>query len=35
MSKVETISQVLDLGIVPVVRANSADEAIEYCKGLF
>ena len=34
MSKVETISQVLDLGIVPVVRANSADEAIEYCKGL-
>ena len=34
MSKVETISKVLELGIVPVVRANSADEAIEYCKGL-
>ena len=29
MSKVETISKVLELGIVPVVRANSADEAIE------
>ena len=34
MSKVTTIQQITKLGIVPVVRANSADEAIEYCKGL-
>ena len=34
MSKVKTISKVLELGIVPVVRAESADQAIEFCKGL-
>ena len=34
MSKIETLSRIQKLGIVPVVRANSADEAVEYCKGL-
>lgn len=34
MSKIDTISKVLDLGIVPVVRASSADEGVEFCKGL-
>ena len=34
MSKVTTIQQITKLGIVPVVRANSADQAIEFCKGL-
>lgn len=34
MNKIETLSRIKELGIVPVVRANTADEAIEYCKGL-
>lgn len=34
MSKIETITQIKKLGIVPVVRAKNTDEAIEYCKGL-
>lgn len=34
MSKIETITQIKKLGIVPVVRAKNTDEAIEYCEGL-
>ena len=34
MSKIETLSRIQKLGIVPVVRASSADEAVEFCKGL-
>lgn len=34
MSKIETISKIKEIGIVPVIRAKSADEAIEFCKGL-
>ena len=34
MSKITTLQQITKLGIVPVVRANSADQAIEFCKGL-
>lgn len=34
MSKIETISKIKEIGIVPVVRANSQDQAKEFCKGL-
>ena len=34
MSKIDTLVRIKELGIVPVVRADSADTAIEYCKGL-
>lgn len=34
MSKIETLSRIKELGIVPVIRANSSDQAVEFCKGL-
>lgn len=34
MGKIETISEIHELGIVPVIRAKSAEEGVEFCKGL-
>ncbi len=34
MSKLETLEQIHKLGIVPVVRGKSEEEAIEFCEGL-
>lgn len=34
MTKIDTINRIKQLGIVPVIRANNKDEAIDYCLGL-
>ena len=34
MTKIDTINRIKQLGIVPVIRANDKDDAIDYCLGL-